>query len=85
MRRLPPSNVEQNLRGLIDLLPDETDELLQRVDQPLQEAVDAATVVIDVFINSNFPIFIVVCFREGSIYCVIIIEMRTHIGKFCGG
>jgi len=44
MRRLPPSSVEQNLRGLIDLLPDETDELLQRVDQPLQEAVDAVTV-----------------------------------------
>jgi capping protein beta len=37
MRRLPPSKVEQNLSGLLNLLPEETDELLQRVDQPLQE------------------------------------------------
>lgn len=38
MRRLPPNKVEQNLSGLLNLLPDETDELLQRVDQPLEEA-----------------------------------------------
>ena len=38
MRRLPPNKVEQNLSGLLNLLPDETDELLQRIDQPLQEA-----------------------------------------------
>ena len=30
--------IEQNLSGLINLLPEQTDELLQRVDQPLEEA-----------------------------------------------
>jgi capping protein beta len=44
MRRLPPSKVEQNLSGLLNLLPEETDELLQRVDQPLQEATCQDTV-----------------------------------------
>lgn len=44
MRRLPPGKIEQNLSGLLNLLPDDTDELLQRIDQPLVEAVDAATV-----------------------------------------
>ena len=37
MRRMPPNKVEQNLSGLLNLIPDCTDELLQRVDQPLQE------------------------------------------------
>jgi capping protein beta len=41
MRRLPPNKIEQNLSGLLNLLPDETDELLQRIDQPLKEGVDA--------------------------------------------
>ena len=36
MRRMPPSNIEVNLSGLLNLMPEETDELLQRVDQPLQ-------------------------------------------------
>ena len=40
MRRLPPNKVEQNLTGLTNLLPEETDELLQRIDQPLMEAMD---------------------------------------------
>lgn len=40
MRRLPPNKVEQSLSGLLNLIPQETDELLQRVDQPLEEAVD---------------------------------------------
>lgn len=43
MRRLPPNKVEQNLNGLLNLLPEETDELLQRVDQPLKEATDPDT------------------------------------------
>jgi len=43
MRRLPPSKIEQNLSGLLNLLPDETDELLQRIDQPLEESVDTVT------------------------------------------
>ena len=42
MRRLPPQKVEQNLNGLLNLLPEETDELLQRVDQPLKELVDTS-------------------------------------------
>ena len=37
MRRMPPNKIEQNLSGLINLLPEQTDELLQRVDQPLEE------------------------------------------------
>jgi capping protein beta len=40
MRRLPPNKIEQNLNGLLNLIPEETDELLQRVDQPLKEATD---------------------------------------------
>lgn len=40
MRRLPPNKIEQNLSGLLNLVPDETDELLQRVDQPLEESMD---------------------------------------------
>lgn len=40
MRRLPPNKIEQSLSGLLNLIPQETDELLQRVDQPLEEAVD---------------------------------------------
>ena len=44
MRRLPPNKVEQNLSGLLNLIPEETDELLQRIDQPLQEATDSVSV-----------------------------------------
>jgi len=43
MRRLPPNKIEQNLNGLLNLIPDQTDELLQRVDQPLKEATDPET------------------------------------------
>jgi len=44
MRRMPPNKVEQNLSGLLNLLPEEQDELLQRIDQPLQEAIDTDNV-----------------------------------------
>lgn len=44
MRRMPPNKVTQNLAGLLRLVPDITDELLQRVDQPLDEAKDPETV-----------------------------------------
>lgn len=40
MRRMPPSKIELNLSGLVNLVPELTDELLQRVDQPLQAAKD---------------------------------------------
>lgn len=43
MRRLPPNKIEQNLNGLLNLIPEETDELLQRVDQPLKEGTDPET------------------------------------------
>jgi capping protein beta len=36
MRRLPPSQTEQNLSDLIDLVPDLVEDLLSAVDQPLK-------------------------------------------------
>jgi len=36
MRRLPPQNVEDNLAGLLDIVPDLTEDLLSAVDQPLK-------------------------------------------------
>jgi len=40
MRRMPPSQIEDNLAGLIDLVPDLTEQLLSAVDQPLKIAHD---------------------------------------------
>jgi len=40
MSRLPPSQIEDNLAGLIDLVPDLTENLLSAVDQPLKIAHD---------------------------------------------
>jgi len=40
MRRLPPSQIEDNLAGLIDLVPDLTENLLSAVHQPLKIAHD---------------------------------------------
>lgn len=42
MRRMPPASTESSLSGLINLLPDLTEELLQRVDQPLKTDKDPA-------------------------------------------
>ncbi|KAL6051396.1 F-actin-capping protein subunit beta [Balamuthia mandrillaris] len=42
MRRMPPSSIEDNLAGLIDLVPDLTEQLLSMVDQPLKVAFDSA-------------------------------------------
>ena len=36
MRRLQPSKVSQNLNALANLAPDLEEELLQRIDQPLE-------------------------------------------------
>jgi len=41
MRRLPPSQIENNLAGLIDIVPDLVEDLLSAVDQPLKIAYDA--------------------------------------------
>jgi len=40
LRRLPPANVEDNLAGVIDLVPHLMDDLLSSVDQPLKIAHD---------------------------------------------
>ena len=42
LRRLPPATVEDNLAGVIDLVPDLMDDLLATVDQPLKIAHDNA-------------------------------------------
>jgi len=42
MRRLSPTQVEQNLSDLLDIVPDLTEQLLSAVDQPLKIAHDAA-------------------------------------------
>lgn len=43
MRRLPPRDVKQNLFGLTSVQPDLLEEFLQRVDQPLETRICAAT------------------------------------------
>ncbi len=43
MRRMPPANIEDNLAGLIDLVPELTEQLLSAVDQPLKIAHDPAS------------------------------------------
>jgi len=42
-RRLPPTQIEQNLGGLIDICPDIIEELLSSVDQPLKIHYDRDT------------------------------------------
>uniref|UniRef100_A0A6B2LDA8 F-actin-capping protein subunit beta n=1 Tax=Arcella intermedia TaxID=1963864 RepID=A0A6B2LDA8_9EUKA len=41
MRRLPPSQLETNLGGLIDLVPDLVSDLLSAIDQPIKIAYDS--------------------------------------------
>ncbi|EGD75243.1 capping protein beta-PA [Salpingoeca rosetta] len=43
MRRLPPQNIEENLTGVIDLVPSLCEELLSSIDQPLKIAKDEAS------------------------------------------
>jgi len=43
MRRLPPQNVEENLTGLIDLVPSLCEDLLSSIDQPLKVNKDVAS------------------------------------------
>eukprot|EP00009_Paramoeba_aestuarina_P004740 CAMPEP_0201508064 /NCGR_PEP_ID=MMETSP0161_2-20130828/1521_1 /ASSEMBLY_ACC=CAM_ASM_000251 /TAXON_ID=180227 /ORGANISM="Neoparamoeba aestuarina, Strain SoJaBio B1-5/56/2" /LENGTH=69 /DNA_ID=CAMNT_0047902593 /DNA_START=173 /DNA_END=378 /DNA_ORIENTATION=+ len=42
MRRMPPTDIEDNLANLIDLVPDLCEHLLSAVDQPLKIATDKA-------------------------------------------
>lgn len=41
MRRLPPQNIEENLAGLIDLVPALCEDLLSSIDQPLKVEKDS--------------------------------------------
>eukprot|EP00041_Stephanoeca_diplocostata_P002079 m.23031 g.23031 ORF g.23031 m.23031 type:complete len:273 (+) comp12883_c0_seq1:99-917(+) len=41
MRRLPPQHIEENLAGLIDLVPSLCEDLLSSIDQPLKVAKDS--------------------------------------------
>ena len=43
MRRLPPPRTGENVAALVGICPEDADELLQSVDQPLQVKVDRAT------------------------------------------
>lgn len=43
MRRLPPTQVEENVSALVEICPDYADDLLGSVDQPLKARTDAAT------------------------------------------
>ena len=43
MRRLPPTNVEENVSALVNICPEYADDLLGSVDQPLRLMVDRAT------------------------------------------
>ena len=43
MRRLPPTQIEENVSALVDICPDYADDLLGSVDQPLKVKTDAAT------------------------------------------
>ena len=40
MRRLPPTNVEENVDTLVNICPEYADDLLGSVDQPLQLKID---------------------------------------------
>jgi len=43
MRRLPPTQIEENVSALVDICPDYADDLLGSVDQPLKVRIDFAT------------------------------------------
>ncbi len=43
MRRLPPTNIEDNVAALVEICPDYADDFLGSVDQPLSVLTDKAT------------------------------------------
>lgn len=61
MRRMPPSKIDMNLSGLINLLPELTDDLLQRVDKPLELEVDTKSPGNKKFIKCDYN-------RDGDSY-----------------
>ena len=36
LRRLPPTQIEENVAALVDLVPEHADDLLGSIDQPLK-------------------------------------------------
>ena len=87
MRRLPPNKIEQNLNGLLNLIPEETDELLQRVDQPLKEGTDPETVKFRQNLAISHMFWHVMqsdCyFRVANTFFVTTTEMAIHTGMIC--
>ena len=43
MRRLPPTNMQENISTLVKICPDYADDLLASVDQPLKLMTDRST------------------------------------------
>ena len=43
LRRLPPTQIEENVAALVNLVPEHADDLLGSIDQPLQSRADTAT------------------------------------------
>ena len=70
MRRLPPPHTEENVAALVGICPEEADELLQSVDQPLQVKVDRATGREYLACDYN---------RDGESYrCVYVLSRTDH-------
>jgi hypothetical protein len=74
MRRLPPSQIEDNLAGLIDLVPDLTEQLLSAVDQPLKIAHDPIAKRDYLLCDYN---------RDGDSYRYFISSMYIMYCSFC--
>ncbi|KZV63098.1 F-actin capping protein, beta subunit [Peniophora sp. CONT] len=43
LRRLPPTQIEENVAALVNLVPEHADDLLGSIDQPLKSRADTAT------------------------------------------
>lgn len=69
MRRMPPAQIENNLSGLLTLIPEDTDELLQRIDQPLQVRKDPKTGKSFVLCDYN---------RDGDSYRSVAMALSIH-------
>src|SRR5690606_7029474 len=85
MRRLPPNKVEQNLSGLLNLTPEDTDELLQRVDQPLEEATCTETVGVVCCLMGLNPLFFpqLICSYLSFFICFYFGLMPSRAGSSC--
>lgn len=77
MRRLPPSQTEQNLTDLIDLVPDLVEDLLSAVDQPLKVRLVVQRVAL-VGLTYSYR-FRTTRLQSGTFCFVITTEMETRI------